>query len=94
MSNKRKNYSPSFKAKVAMEAIKGDLTMSELSAKYQVHPSVITRWKQHAAKGLVDIFKEPGKNRKSSQDVQIQKLHAKIGQLTIERDFLAEISGQ
>jgi transposase len=45
MSNKRKNYSPSFKAKVAMEAIKGDLTMSELSAKYQVHPSVIARWK-------------------------------------------------
>lgn len=94
MSNKRKNYSPSFKAKVAMEAIKGDLTMSELSAKYQVHPSVIARWKQHASKGLVDIFKDPGKSKKSSQDAQIQKLHAKIGQLTVERDFLAEISGQ
>ena len=94
MSNKRKNYSPSFKAKVAMEAIKNDMTLSELSVKYQLHPSVITRWKQQASKGLADIFKEPAKNKKSSQDAQIQKLHAKIGQLTVERDFLAEISGQ
>ena len=92
--NKRKRYSASFKAKVALEALRGEKTMAELSAKYGVHPNMIAGWKRKAVEGMVDVFS--GKENKSGQvnESQVKDLHAKIGQLTVERDFLSKAFGQ
>jgi len=72
---KRKNHSPEFKAKVALEAIREEMTLAELSKKYGVHPTQIGTWKRAAIENMT-------------------KLHSKIGQLVVERDFLAEASHQ
>ena len=92
--NKRKRYAASFKAKVALEALRGEKTMSELSAKYGVHPNMIAGWKKKAVEGMVDVFSS--KENKSGQvnESQVKDLHAKIGQLTVERDFLSKAFGQ
>ncbi len=92
--NKRKRYSASFKAKVALEALRGEKTMAELSAKYGVHPNMIAGWKRKAVEGMVDTFS--GKDSRSGQtnESEIKDLHAKIGQLTVERDFLSKAFGR
>ena len=85
---KRRSFSAEFKAKVALEALTGEKTLSELASKYQVHPNVIANWKKQAQQGMVDTFSGTQKNRGKSNDDQVKDLHAKIGQLTIENDFL------
>jgi transposase len=85
--NKRKRYSATFKAKVALEALSGEKTMSELSAKYGVHPTMITGWKKKAAEGTVDVFSNKNTPSGQASESEIKDLHAKIGQLTVERDF-------
>jgi transposase len=87
--HKRKNYAPSFKAKVAVAAIKGEATIAELASRYQVHPNLITKWKRQALDSLTDVFSLGHERRDASHEAQIQALHAKIGELTVERDFLA-----
>lgn len=89
---KRRNHSASFKAKVALEALKGELTLGELGEKYDLHPNQIQRWKHDLIAAAADIF---GANEKSRKDTQaeIDKLHAKIGELTMERDFLSKALG-
>jgi len=92
---KRKTYSASFKSRVALDALKGDQTMAELAAKYQVHPAMVTKWKKQAVGGLVDVFSGNGcKSRDASHAAEIKELHAKIGQLTVEKDFLAKVFGR
>ncbi len=80
----RRNHSPQFKAKVALEALKGEQTMAELSQRFDVHPNQITQWKTQLLERSADVFggesKEP--------PVDVKTLHAKIGQLTLENDFL------
>jgi len=88
--HKRKNYAPNFKAKVAVVAIKGDATVVELAQRYQVHPNLITKWKRQALKSLPDVFSGGQERRDASFDAQVQTLHAKIGELAVERDFLAK----
>ena len=90
MSRKRRNFSPEFKARVALEALSGELTLSELASKYGVHPNQISTWKKQAKEGIVDSF--AGRKKKDSHDreAQVKELHAKIGELTVERDFLAK----
>ena len=91
---KRKTYSTSFKSKVALEAIKGDMTLAELASKYGVNPNMITRWKKRAIDGMSDTFSKRGQaNRDVTHEARIKELHAKIGELTIERDFLAKAFG-
>jgi len=85
---KRRSFSAEFKAKVALEALAGEKTLSELASKYQVHPNVIANWKKQAQQGMVDTFSGSQKNSRKSNEGQIKDLHAKIGQLTIENDFL------
>lgn len=89
VGKKRRNHSPSFKAKVALEAIRGESTMSELAEKYDLHANQIQRWKADLIAGAADVF---GGNKQERQDneKQIDKLHSKIGQLTMERDFLSK----
>jgi transposase len=92
---KRKTYSPSFKSKVALEAIQGNQTVAELAAKYRVHPAMVAKWKKQAIDGLTDIFSRGGhQSRGGSDESRIKELHAKIGELTVERDFLAKAFGR
>lgn len=92
--NKRKRYAASFKAKVALEALRGEKTMSELSAKYGVHLNMITGWKKKAVEGMVDLFSGKGARPGQANESEIKDLHAKIGELTVERDFLSKAFGQ
>ena len=86
---KRRNFSDAFKAKVALEALRGDKTIQEIAAKYQVHPNQVSTWKRQAMDGMADLFSRGGKPSGPS-DAEIKELHAKIGRLTIENDFLAQ----
>lgn len=92
MSRVRKNHPASFKAKVALSALREDAPVSELAIKYGVHATVIHRWKKEALSSMESGFS--GKLEKVSDDkeAQIHELHAKIGQLSVERDFLSDAS--
>ncbi|MDD2316420.1 MAG: IS3 family transposase [Desulfobacterales bacterium] len=81
----RRNHAPAFKAKVALDALKGDQTIVELSQRYQVHPNQITEWKKQLLERAADVF---SKDRKPEQGPGVKELHAKIGQLSMENDFL------
>jgi transposase len=91
---KRKNHSPDFKAKVALEAIREEMTMAELSKKYGVHPTQIGTWKRAAIDNMASAFSKRGGVLERVDEAQIDKLHSKIGQLVVERDFLANASVQ
>ena len=82
----RRNHAPAFKAKVALDALKGDQTIVELAQRYHVHPNHITEWKKQLLELAADIF---SKDRKTDQGPNIKDLHAKIGQLSMENDFLS-----
>ncbi len=87
MRRKRRTHSPEFKAKVALAAVQENLTMAELVKKFDVHANQITDWKKQLLDSAPDVF---GKGAKKADDTAeaVQKLHAKIGQLTMENDFL------
>jgi len=87
----RRNHAPVFKAKVALEALKGEQTLVELSQRYQVHPNQITEWKKQLLEHAPDIF---SKGRKPDQGTSVKDLHAKIGQLSMENDFLSGALGR
>ena len=84
-----KKHSPEFKAKVALAAIKGDHTIAELSAQYSVHPSVIHKWKKQLVEASAGVFADGlGKVDQAAEEL-VAGLYSKIGQLTVERDFLS-----
>jgi transposase len=85
MRRPRRNHSAAFKAKVALAAVKGDLTLSELSQRYEVHPNQITQWKGLLLERAERVFAE---GSGGSPTVDVKALHAKIGELTLENDFL------
>lgn len=87
MRRKRRNHSPSFKAKVALAALKGDLTMVELVEKYDVHANQISDWKKQLLESAADVFGKGAQKAEQSEET-VEGLHAKIGQLTMENDFL------
>ena len=91
--SKRTRYSAQFKAKVAKEAIKGEETFAQLASRFGLHPTQISSWKQQALEGMADIFSGKVGPQKSHEQ-EIKELHAKIGQLTVERDFLAAAFGK
>jgi len=82
----RRNHKPQFKAKVALEALKGEQTMAELAERFDVHPNQITQWKNQLLERSVDVFDTDGQSKEPPVDVKT--LHAKIGELTLENDFL------
>lgn len=92
---KRKSYSPEFKAKVALEAIKGVMTANEIGAKYEVHPVQISQWKKELLENMGSIF-EGKRSRKLADDEQVEtgKLYEEIGRLKIEVDWLKKKSEQ
>ncbi len=81
----RRNHKPQFKAKVALEALKGDQTMAALTERFDVHPNQITQWKTQLLERSADVF-DGGESKEPPVDVKT--LHAKIGELTLENDFL------
>ena len=82
----RRNHTPAFKAKVALAALKGDRTLAELAEQFDVHPNQITTWKAQLESGAAGAF-GPG-NGAALPAVDVKALHAKIGELTLENDFL------
>jgi transposase len=83
----RRTHNPAFKAKVALAAIKGDKTLAELAQRYDVHPNQITAWKAQVLDGAAVLF--GGGASEAAPAVDLKVLHAKIGELTLENDFLA-----
>jgi transposase len=86
----RRRFTAEFKAKVALEAIKGHQTVAELATKHELHPTQITAWKREAIEKLAKVFDDKGAEVQANRDTEVTKLHAKIGQLVVERDFLAK----
>jgi transposase-like protein len=86
----RRNHGAVFKAKVALEAIKGDQTLVELAERFEIHPNQIAEWK----KQLLDRASEVFDKEKKSSEPDVKELHAKIGQLAMENDFLAVALGR
>ena len=91
---KRKNHSPEFKARVALEAMREEMTLSELSKKYGVHANQISTWKRAAIENMATAFTRRGPSPEQVSAAEVEKLHSKIGQLVVERDFLADASHQ
>ena len=85
----RRRFSADFKAKIALEALRGDLTIQEIAARYKVHPNQVSTWKKQAIDGMGDVFSDKREKTSSDRESEIHDLHAKIGQLTIERYFLS-----
>src|SRR5216683_6257321 len=84
----RRNHTPSFKAKVALAAIRGEMTLAQLAEYFDVHPNQITTWKAQLQEGAADVF-GPGSGSGAAQPaIDVKSLHAKIGALTLENDFL------
>jgi len=84
----RRHHAPAFKAKVALAAIKGEMTLAQLAEHFDVHPNQITQWKSQLQEAAADVFGAGGSNRTSEPAVDVKTLHAKIGELTLENDFL------
>jgi transposase len=88
--SKRKKHNPEFKAKVALEALKGEQTVAELATRFGVHPTMIHQWKRALLEGAPGVFERGGKSSDPEVDEAIVKeLHAKIGELAIANDFLS-----
>lgn len=86
----RRRFTAEFKAKVALEAIQGHRTVAELATKHELHPTQIAAWKREAIEKLAKVFDDKGVEVQANRDAEVTKLHAKIGQLVVERDFLAK----
>ena len=85
----RRRFSADFKARVALDALRGDKTIQEIATKHKVHPNQVSAWKRQAMDGLEEVFSNGADRAGQDHEAEVHDLHAKIGQLTVERDFLA-----
>lgn len=92
MSKKRNHYSAKFKLKVVLSALREDVPISELSSEYGVHATVINRWKKEALGSIEVGFSSKLDKQQTDHAYEVKELHAKIGELTMERDFLSKAS--
>ena len=91
---KRTRYLAEFKARVALDAIRGEHTLAELAAKHGVHPNLISQWKRLAIEQMATLFGGGRAETVKEKEADVEKLHARIGQLLVERDFLAKAFGR
>jgi transposase-like protein len=92
MRRPRRNHSAKFKAQVALEAIRGEKTIAEIAAHHEVHATQVTSWKNQVLESLAGIF--GGQTASKDDKERIRELHAKIGELTVEKDFLSNALGK
>ena len=88
MKGNRKKHSPSFKAKVALEAIKGEETIAQIAGRYEVHPTLVARWKKELQEQAASVFGEDHARKKKQDENLVAQLYQQIGQLKVENDFL------
>jgi len=94
MRRPRRNHTAAFKAKVALAALKGDRTMAELAEKFDLHPNQITTWKTQLLDAAIGVFATPAEKREADAGPSVKDMQAKIGQLTLENDFLEVALGR
>jgi len=94
MKESRRKHSPSFKAKVALEALKGDETVAQIVARYEVHPNMVTKWKKALQDEAASIFSKDHASEKKEEENLVARLYQEIGQLKVERDFLDRASSR
>jgi transposase len=87
--SKRKQHSPEFKAKVALEALKGEQTVADLASRFGVHPTMIHTWKRALLEGASGVFERGARKAPEIDEEQVRELHAKIGELAVANDFLS-----
>jgi len=90
----RRKHSPAFKAKVALEALRGDKTIAELASQYEVHPNQILQWKKILAQEATALFEKGSPKKLQDETLLIKKLYQEIGQLKVEKDFLEDSLGR
>jgi len=91
MKENRRKHSPSFKAKVALEALKGEQTIAEIASRYEVHPPLVTKWKKALQDEAASIFGEDHVRKKKRDESLVAQLYQQIGQLKVEKDFLEDV---
>jgi len=94
MTKNRRKHSPSFKAKVALEALKGEATIAELASRFEVHPGQIRKWRNSLAEGAAGIFGDEPNHKKQDDAALVAQLYQEIGKLKVERDFLEKVLGR
>lgn len=92
MKKEAKQYSAEEKTKIAVEALKGELTIAQITSKYGVHATQINNWKKQALESMVSGFKDKRKGKDPGDDQLVSSLYQQIGQLTVERDWLKKKS--
>ncbi len=94
MKANRRKHSPSFKAKVALEALKGEETIAQIASRFEVHPNLATKWKKALQDEAASIFGEDHARKKKEDENLVAHLYQEIGQLKVERDFLENALGR
>jgi transposase len=94
LKTNRRKHSPSFKARVALEALRGEKTISELASQYEIHPSQIMQWKKTLAEEATGLFEKGQAKKPQNEKALINKLYQEIGQLKVEKDFLEDSLGR
>lgn len=93
MTTTRKQYSPKFKARVAMEAIRGEKTLSQLGSQFKVHPMQIAKWRKAALEQLPELFVDGRKGKTLTSEAETNALYEEIGRLKVELDWLKKKAG-
>ena len=91
MKENRRKHSPSFKARVALEALKGEETIAQIASRFEVHPNLVTKWKKALQDEAASIFGEDHAQKKKRDENLVAQLYQQIGQLKVEKDFLEDV---